>query len=749
MRAGGAPAPAVPPSGAQAARPVILVAGNPNSGKSTLFNALTGAHVKVSNYPGVTVTRTTAVVQIPGFGPADLVDLPGTYSLSARSRDEQVAVDAVLGRVGQRPDAVLIVADATALARNLYFVTEVLETGAHVIVALNMADEARASGIEIDLQRLAIRIGAPVVPIVARSGENLAGLLNALATVLGAPRRLATAVALPDAARHDVDELTAIVEREMHADHATARAWATWVLLSVDDHAPDDLAGIPPGVRAAARRITRDAVEKGRNIDLEIIGARYQRVDAIVAETVQHRASSKKTWTDRVDGVLTHRVFGVIVFLVVMLALFQALFSWSEPAIALVQDAVAALQNAVAAAMPAGPFTDLLTDGVIAGVGNVLAFVPQIGLLFLFIGLMEDVGYLARVAFVIDRVMGRVGLHGKSFVPMLSGFSCAVPAVMATRTLESRTDRMLTMAVLPLMSCSARLPVYVLVIATVFRPGLRVFGVASAAAVTLLAMYLLSVTAALTAAAVLRRTVLRGPRPTLMLELPPYRRPVMRVLLHTTWRQVRSFLVDAGTTILALTIIVWAVLSYPRPQMGTQMGTLARVANETQTGTVPRDTYGRQSPHAATFEGQVRGERLRNSFGGRLGRFIEPVLQPLGFDWRIGVGILGAFTAREVFVSTMGIVFDIDNADEKSQPLRDALRSAKRADGSVLMTPLTGVSLMVFFVLACQCASTLAVVRRESGSWAWPAFMFAYQTAMAYVAALVVYQGGRFLGFGG
>ena len=749
MRAGGAPAPAVPPSGAQAARPVILVAGNPNSGKSTLFNALTGAHVKVSNYPGVTVTRTTAVVQIPGFGPADLVDLPGTYSLSARSRDEQVAVDAVLGRVGQRPDAVLIVADATALARNLYFVTEVLETGAHVIVALNMADEARASGIEIDLQRLAIRIGAPVVPIVARSGENLAGLLNALATVLGAPRRLATAVALPDAARHDVDELTAIVEREMHADHATARAWATWVLLSVDDHAPDDLAGIPPGVRAAARRITRDAVEKGRNIDLEIIGARYQSVDAIVAETVQHRASSKKTWTDRVDGVLTHRVFGVIVFLVVMLALFQALFSWSEPAIALVQDAVAALQNAVAAAMPAGPFTDLLTDGVIAGVGNVLAFVPQIGLLFLFIGLMEDVGYLARVAFVIDRVMGRVGLHGKSFVPMLSGFSCAVPAVMATRTLESRTDRMLTMAVLPLMSCSARLPVYVLVIATVFRPGLRVFGVASAAAVTLLAMYLLSVTAALTAAAVLRRTVLRGPRPTLMLELPPYRRPVMRVLLHTTWRQVRSFLVDAGTTILALTIIVWAVLSYPRPQMGTQMGTLPRVANETQTGTVPRETYGRQSPNAATFEGQVRGERLRNSFGGRLGRFIEPVLQPLGFDWRIGVGILGAFTAREVFVSTMGIVFDIDNADEKSQPLRDALRSAKRADGSVLMTPLTGVSLMVFFVLACQCASTLAVVRRESGSWAWPAFMFAYQTAMAYVAALVVYQGGRFLGFGG
>jgi ferrous iron transport protein B len=295
----------------------------------------------------------------------------------------------------------------------------------------------------------------------------------------------------------------------------------------------------------------------------------------------------------------------------------------------------------------------------------------------------------------------------------------------------------------------------VLVIATVFRPEMRVLGVASAAAVTLLGMYLLSVAAALTAAAVLRRTVLKGPRPTLMLELPPYRRPVMRVLLHSTWRQVRAFLVDAGTTILALTIIVWAVLSYPRSPdvirhdaaVRAEARTVARVADggSAHVRTVSFATDAGGSPIAA----HVHGEQLRNSFGGRLGRLMEPVLQPLGFDWRIGVGILGAFTAREVFVSTMGIVFDIDNADEQSQPLRDALRSARRADGTALMTPLTGVSLMVFFVLACQCASTLAVVRRESGSWAWPAFMFAYQTAMAYVAALIVYQGGRWMGFGG
>jgi ferrous iron transport protein B len=301
---------------------------------------------------------------------------------------------------------------------------------------------------------------------------------------------------------------------------------------------------------------------------------------------------------------------------------------------------------------------------------------------------------------------------------------------------------MLTMAVLPLMSCSARLPVYVLVIATVFRPDARVFGFASAGAVALFSMYLLSVIAALTAAAVLRRTVLRGPRPTLVLELPPYRRPVARVLLRNTWRQVRSFLVDAGTTILALTIIVWALLSYPR-QPAAEARFDARRASIEQMTPAGRE----RDAQLEALAGQKHGEALRSSVGGMLGRVLEPVLEPLGFDWRIGVGILGAFMAREVFVSTMGIVFDINDADEQNQPLRDALRSATRADGTPLMTPLTGVALMVFFVLACQCASTLAVVQRESESWRWPAFMFAYQTALAYVAALVVYQGGRLLGY--
>ncbi|HEY8535264.1 MAG TPA: ferrous iron transport protein B, partial [Vicinamibacterales bacterium] len=506
---------------ASASRPVILVAGNPNSGKSTLFNALTGARVRVGNYPGVTVTRTTARAKLPTIGEVEFVDLPGAYSLSARSQDEQVAVDALLGRGGARPDLVLIVADATALARTLYFATEILETGGRVVIALNMIDEARAQGLRIDDAALAAGLGVPVVPVSARSREGLDALTLAMADALRAPRPPRRAAPLPPETERDVDAVAAVVARELPALGDDARAWATWALLSVDDAPRDELVGIPDAVRAEALRVRRAAQAAGRNLDREIIAARYARVDEIVERTVQLPPQPVRRWTDRLDAVLTHKVWGALTFVAVMLALFQGLFSWSEPAIAAIEDAVAAAQTAVGDALPEGPLRDLLVNGIIAGVGNVVVFVPQIALLFLFIGVMEDTGYLARVAFVIDRIMARVGLHGRSFVPMLSGFSCAVPAVLATRTLENRTDRLLTMMVLPLMSCSARLPVYVLVIATVITPGATVFGGIGVGALLLLSMYLLSVTAALGAAAVLRRTVFRGPRPTLVLELPP------------------------------------------------------------------------------------------------------------------------------------------------------------------------------------------------------------------------------------
>lgn len=690
---------------------IVLVAGNPNSGKSTLFNALTGARAHVANYPGVTIDRISAPLAASDGSTIEVVDLPGTYSLSARSREEQIAVDALLGRNLPPPQAVVVVVDAATLGRALFLAIEVIATGVPVVVALNMSDEAARDGIVIDTAQLSAMTGAEVVRTVATKGGGIAELRAAIERAAAKAPTNAPFLERPTDLNVDIAELEAAILAEgVLSRPGAARAWATWLLLSLDDSGGDDLIGIPPRLRALTLDIRRRAAGAGRNVDLEIISSSYRRVDTIV-EAVVSRPGPSLRMTDRIDAVLTHGFYGGVVFAAVMMVIFQALFTWSEPAIALIESLVAGVQGAAASVLPQGPLTDLVIDGIIAGVGNVIVFVPQIGLLFLFIGLLEDSGYLARVAFVIDRLMRSVGLNGRAFVPMLSGFSCAVPAVMATRTIESRTDRLLTMLVLPLMSCSARLPVYVLVTATVFAPGTRV-GFLSAGAVVLFAMYMLSVVAALGAAAVLRRTVLKGPSAPLVLELPPYRLPASGVVMFNVWQRVRAFLIGAGTVILALTIVLWALLSYPK------------VATD------------------------AAGDQLRHSFAGRLGHLIEPAIEPLGFDWRIGVGIIGAFAAREVFVSTLAIVFDIESDGAEDEPLREALRSATWPDGRPLMTPLAGVSLMVFFVLACQCMSTVAVVRRESGTWRWPLFMVAYMTLLAYGASLAVYQVGARLGLG-
>jgi ferrous iron transport protein B len=423
-----------------------------------------------------------------------------------------------------------------------------------------------------------------------------------------------------------------------------------------------------------------------------------------------------------------------------MFAIFEALFAGAEPLIGAIEWLTGFLQAQVASVLPAGVLRDLIVEGVIAGVGNVIVFAPQILMLFLFIGFLEDSGYLARVAFVIDRIMKKVGLHGKAFVPLLSGFACAVPAVMATRTIERRRDRLVTMLALPLMSCSARLPVYILVVGTVFAG--QSLGWFSAGAVALFSMYTLSVLVTLAAAAVIRRTVLPGPAPAFVLEMPPYRWPSAQILWINAWRRLRIFLVDAGTIILAMTILLWAMLSFPRSAEISERYDVERERVE-QMAWPP----AKQADALQSLESREAAEQLTYSVGGRFGRAIEPALRPIGFDWQIGVGIIGAFAAREVFISTLGVVFGIGETDEESKPLRQALREARHADGSPVMTPLSGVSLMVFFLLACQCMSTIAVVRRESGSWKWPAFLFIYMTALAYIASLLVYQGGHLLGF--
>jgi ferrous iron transport protein B len=410
-------------------------------------------------------------------------------------------------------------------------------------------------------------------------------------------------------------------------------------------------------------------------------------------------------------------------FLGLMLLVFQALFSWSDPAIGVIEDAMAAASDVVSSVMSAGILRDLMVDGVIGGVGNVVVFLPQILLLSLFIGLLEDSGYMARVAFLMDRVLKSLGLHGRAFVPMLSGFACAVPAVLATRTMERQRDRTLTMLVIPLMTCSARLPVYTLVIATLFPPS-DLFGWVPVQGLLMVAMYVFAIVTTLVVAFVLGRTVVKGRRVPLILELPPYRLPSPSVTIRTLVERATVFLKEAGTVILACTIVLWALLAFPREAVTPEAGVSRAVAGETS------------------------APAIEKSYAGRLGKAIEPVFAPLGFDWKLDVGIIGAFAAREVFVSTLGLVYGIGDADETATPLRDKLKAEKTADGKPRYTPLVGLSLMVFFALACQCMSTLAVVKRETRSFRWPAFLFAYMTVLAYVASFVVYQGGKLLGFG-
>lgn len=688
----------------------VALAGNPNTGKSSLFNRLTGAQVRVGNYAGVTVELNTSQLALAGAGEVTLVDVPGCYSLTARSREEQVAIECLLGLDGgPRPDLVVCCVDATNLSRNLYLVLQARELGLNVMVALTMVDEVGDGAIAPEA--LSALLGCPVAPVNARTGEGGDALKQAMAAALDGR----TSAHLCFAPSPQLASRIAAVRAALPPAWPDSDALALWALMSVGE---DDELELPAELRAAVRSQVPDA-ETGRAIDDEAIGARYAWIDARLP--AQQAPSKRRRATDRVDAVLIHPLWGFLLFLFGQLLLFQALFSWSEPAIGFVEASFGALGDALGALLGDNVFSELIVEGVIAGAGSVVVFLPQILLLFFFIGLMEDSGYMARVAYLMDRIMRGMGLHGRAFVPMLSGFACAIPAVLATRTMERRRDRLLTMLVVPLMTCSARLPVYTLIISALFAPGARVLGLPVQSGL-MIAMYLFSVAVALLAAWVLSKTVLPAAQAALIMELPPYRLPRLVDVGRMMWQRARVFLREAGTVILACSVVLWVLLNFPR---------------------LPdAQARGLDAP-------EREAKALAQSYGGRLGHAIEPAIAPLGFDWKIGVGIIGAFAAREVFVATMGVVYSAgEEVDENSPGLREKLRSEEKADGSRAYTPLTGLSLMVFFALACQCMSTLAVVKRESGGYRWPAFLFAYMTALAWITSFAVYQGGRLLGFG-
>ncbi len=686
----------------------VAVIGNPNAGKTTLFNALTGLRQKVANYPGVTIEKKEGTLTLPDDSEILLVDLPGTYSLTATSPDERVATDILLQKIeGVRPpDLIICVVDASNIERNLYLVTQVIDYHFPVVLALNMVDVAEKHGTVINKHALAQELGVPVIATVASKGigiDELKRMIISTISVSSSTRQWN----LPPVVREECDELIGLLRQKQHFSEPQAFHEAI-TLLTSPEAIEEQANRYDPEIVNHVRGDHRKLKGLGVNTRAVFIESRYEWIGRICEQAVLRGTKQITKKSDLVDKVLTHKVWGFLFFIGTMLVVFQAIFTWAAVPMEWISNSIDWVGAQIVTAVPPGDLRDLLVNGALAGVGAVVTFLPQIIILFLFIGLLEDTGYMARAAFIMDRLMGKVGLHGKSFIPLMTSFACAVPGIMATRTIENKNDRLVTILVAPLMSCSARLPVYTLLIAA-FIPNQTILGMFSVAGITLISMYLLGLVAALAMAWIFKKTLLKGAPPPFIMELPPYRIPSIRNIFIQTYERSWHFLQRAGTVILGVSIILWFLATYPR------------------------------------HENVSPSEQLEHSFAGRAGHVLEPLIRPLGFDWKIGVGMVTSLLQREVFVGTMGTLYNVQHADNSDGAV--SLQTRMREDinpvtGEPTFTVLTAICVMVYYVLAMQCLSTVAVVRRESGSWRWALFQFSYMTILAYIVTFLVYRVG-------
>jgi len=683
----------------------VALAGNPNCGKSTIFNSLTGSRQKVANYPGVTVEKKTGTCR-RGDLTFEIVDLPGTYGLTAYSLDEKITRDVILR---EDPDVVVNVLDASNLERNLYLTVQLMELDLPLVLAFNMSDVADAHGIVFDTQCLSRYFGAPIVRMVGHRNEGTEELVAAVTAVAGragAPREKLLRYAPELEAELEPIEAQVVRDEALRAAFrlgSGAEPPSRWLALKLLEQDTGVAAEVtrPELARAVEQAVSRIQARHGESPALLIADQRYGYISGACQEAVRNTAEIRHTISDKVDTVVTHRLFGMVIFLALMYGVFYLTFKLGEPMMRGLEHLFHALGHWVAVAWPAGRWLDLrslLVDGVIAGVGGVLVFFPNIMLLFLGIAVLEYSGYMARAAFVLDRLMHRIGLHGKSFIPMLMGFGCTVPGILATRTLDSERNRLLTILVLPLMSCGARLTIYALLIPAFFPPALYT--------PMLWLVYLIGIGLAVIGVKLLGSTVFRGETPGLVIELPPYRLPTMQSVFLHMWERTWLYLRKAGTIILAVAAIMWALTTYPRKTDFTD---------------------------GATIE-QQRAEQMAYSMAGRMGHWMEPVLRPMGFDWRIGTALLGAVAAKEVVVAQLGVVLALGDVDEHSESVRVALRRE--------YSPLTGFCLILFCLIGFPCAATVAAVRAETGRWKWALFQFAGLTLVAWVLTTVVYQVG-------
>ncbi|MDQ8052935.1 MAG: ferrous iron transport protein B [Pedobacter sp.] len=697
----------------------VALVGNPNTGKSTLFNLLTGLNQKIGNFPGITVDKKIGYCKLPNAKTAEIIDLPGTYSLYPKSKDESIVFQVLADSHNpSHPDVIVLVADATNLRRNLLLCSQVADLGLPMLLVLNMTDLAKKEGINVNVDKLAERLGIQVVAMSARKNEGLEKLKAAIAhtTAIG------TQVTGIDVTIFAPEAIAAVKQR-LRTDNDY---YALQVL-----HQHENLAYFTAEEQQDIESIeTINLFESSKIQGAETI-ARYRYLSGILTDLITDTGAEKKfKVTDRLDKILTNRFWGFFIFILILFFVFNAIFSWSAYPMELIENSFVWLTEFGHAHLPAGLLTDLFLDGILAGLGGIVIFIPQIAILFALISILEDTGYMARVTFMLDKVMRKFGLSGKSIVPMIGGIACAVPSIMSARNIENWKDRMITIMVTPLVSCSARLPVYTLLISLVV-PNRTVIGFLSLQGITLMAMYVISIVAAVLVALVMKLIIKAKEKSYFIMELPVYRMPRWKNVLYTMYEKSKTFVLEAGKVIIAISIVLWVLATYgPSKRMDNIEKKYTALTANVQ-----------DSVKLASFERDKAAEKLENSYAGLLGQTIEPMIKPLGFDWKIGIALITSFAAREAFVGTMSTIYSVDSSDEDTSTIRDKMRLATNPETGVpVFTFATALSLMLFYAFAMQCMSTVAVVYRETKSWTWPVTQLIYMTAMAYVASLIAYQ---------
>jgi ferrous iron transport protein B len=698
-------------------RPKIALLGNPNSGKSSLFNQFTGLNQKIGNFPGVTVDKRSGTCLLPNGVVAEIIDLPGIYSIYPRSLDEQIVAEVLLDhRSHETPDKIVVIADATNLKRGLLLLTQIIDIGLPVILALNMMDLVAKAGISYDLKKLSKKLGVPVVPINARNGIGLEEL----------KKQLGASLPIADKPIFDIWEETRAPIKELREKIGVDNDYEAYQFLEQ----PNSLHFLTPDNRQVVEQI-RSAYNffPGKFQGAETI-QRYSFIQDLLNEVTLTAADlSWKNYSNNLDRILTHKIWGYLIFFGVLFLIFQSIFAWATVPMDFIDARFADLSSYLHSVLPEGPLSSLLADGIVPGIGGIIIFVPQIAILFAFIAILEESGYMARVVFLMDKIMRKFGLNGKSVVPLMSGVACAIPAIMATRTIDNWKERTITILVTPLMSCSARLPVFTILIALIV-PEQKALGFFNLQGLALMGLYLLGFVAAIVSAWIMKLLIRVKERSYLIMELPTYRVPKWSNVGYTIIEKTKAFVLEAGKVILAISIILWVLASYgPGDKMKNARENVLNASEN-----VRLTEQG--------LEDRIAAYKLENSYAGIIGKAIEPVIRPLGYDWKIGIALITSFAAREVFVGTMATIYSIGTvSDEDNATIKTRLKEEINPEtGGPRFTPAVGFSLLIFYTFAMQCMSTIAVVYRETKGWKWPAIQLVYMTALAYLSAFAVYQ---------